>query len=475
MSGGDERDDNSPDDAPSMDPRTWLQLKPQPDAGRTDDGPEAEASFNPQTWFKPGAAPSVAKEIPAAGLDRRLVLGGGAAAALLGVGGLWVATSRKTPAAPAKAVAVSRPDPAVPVTLREQRVRVLSEVTTALRSAGVPPADIDSAAGLLGPVIGSESLDMRLSFGVSTRGSPSLVTLTLRKPDGSGARLQRIGGLLSLEPLASTLKRQIRVIPGEMDDRSFYSSAVSQGLDDSLVEEFASIFAYDFNFSHEIDRGDRFEAGIEQTVNDAGESLGVGRLVYASLNTARNSKAFYRFQPPGESEASWFSRDGKSAVRNLMRSPLAVARVTSLFGMRKHPVLDGVVRQHKGVDFGCPEGTPVFASADGVVVFAGPHGGHGNYVKIRHSETLETAYAHLSGWPAETVVGTTVRQGNVVAFSGNTGTSSGPHLHYEVWVDGQAADPLTYASKETRALTGEMLARFTAYMDDIDRLRRSVV
>lgn len=474
MSGGDDRDDKSPDDAPSMDPRTWLQLKPQPDSDQAGDTPDAEASFNPQTWFKPGAAPVAAKEKPPAGPDRRLLLGGGAAA-LLGVGGLWLATSRKAPAAPVRTAPVARADAAVPVTERAQRVRGLSEVTTALRSAGVPAVDIDSAAGLLAPVVGSGATDMRLSFAVSTQGAPALVALVLRRTDGSGARLRRAAGALVLEPLASALKRQIRVIPGEMDDRSFYSSAVSQGLDDSLVEEFASIFSYDFNFSHEIDRGDRFEAGIEQTVNDAAETIGVGRLVYASLNTAKNSKAFYRFQPPGETEASWFSRDGRSAVRNLMRSPLAVARVTSLFGMRKHPVLDGVVRQHKGVDFGCPEGTPVFASADGVIAFAGPHGGHGNYVKIRHGETLETAYAHLSGWPAGTVVGTPVRQGQVVAFSGNTGTSSGPHLHYEVWVEGQAADPLTYVSKETRSLTGEVLTRFTAYMDEIDRLRRNVV
>jgi murein DD-endopeptidase MepM/ murein hydrolase activator NlpD len=153
-----------------------------------------------------------------------------------------------------------------------------------------------------------------------------------------------------------------------------------------------------------------------------------------------------------------------------MRTPVEGARISSSFGPRMHPVL-GYTRVHKGTDFATPVGTKVYASGDGVVDFVGLHGGHGNYISVRHTKSLETAYAHLSVYGSGIAVGTAVRQGQEIALSGNSGLSSGPHLHYEVIVDGEQVDPMSYETESGRRLADAALAAFQKERDRIDTLR----
>jgi murein DD-endopeptidase MepM/ murein hydrolase activator NlpD len=254
---------------------------------------------------------------------------------------------------------------------------------------------------------------------------------------------------------------------GEMDEQTFYSSAVAAGVDDRLVPEIAAALAYEFDFVRDIHPGDVFEVAVEADKPAGG---GPPTLYYISLVTATKSKAIYRFQPSPAASADWYDAEGRSARRNLMRTPVQGGRVTSTFGLREHPVL-GFTRMHKGVDFGVPLGTPVFASGDGVIGWVGPHGDHGNYVRIDHSGQLATAYAHLSAF-AKLAAGTRVHQGDVIAYSGNTGISTGPHLHYEVIVGGQQIDPATYKQELSPPLTGETLQRFVRERDRIDALRQ---
>jgi murein DD-endopeptidase MepM/ murein hydrolase activator NlpD len=198
--------------------------------------------------------------------------------------------------------------------------------------------------------------------------------------------------------------------------------------------------------------------------------VGAERLVYASLQTQTKSRALYLFQPAGEAKPSWFDGKGAAVARGLMRTPVEGARITSSFGPRLHPVL-GYTRVHKGTDFAVPVGTTVYASGDGVVDFMGPHGGHGNFVRIRHSPELQTAYAHLSGYAPGMSVGAAVRQGQAIGLSGNTGLSSGPHLHYEVIVRDVQVDPMAFQTNSRRALKGEALAAFRKMRDRLDALR----
>jgi len=185
----------------------------------------------------------------------------------------------------------------------------------------------------------------------------------------------------------------------------------------------------------------------------------------------------YAFAPQ-DGEPDWYDARGGGARRALMRTPLDGARVTSVFGPRRHPVL-GYTRAHQGVDFGAGVGTPVFASGDGIVEFAGVARGYGNYLKIRHGPHLVTAYAHLDAFDAGVVPGAAVRQGEIVARSGQTGVGTGPHLHYEVIVDGAHTDPLTALLSLGEGPSEQLKARdlelFRAARDRIDVLRTSAL
>jgi murein DD-endopeptidase MepM/ murein hydrolase activator NlpD len=267
--------------------------------------------------------------------------------------------------------------------------------------------------------------------------------------------------------LAAKLVTQVKVVQGQMDSQSFYSSAVAAGLKDALIPDFFQAFVYDFDFQREIFPGDVFEAAFEQNVNAHGEAVGDLALLYASMVTRAKSRALYRFRPSGATESAWFDGAGKSIRRSLMRTPVEGARISSTFGMRDHPVL-GFTRAHKGTDFATPVGTPVFASGAGRITALGLHGDFGNYIAIRHSPTLSTAYAHLSQFRQGLAIGSTVSQGQQIALTGNTGLTSGPHLHYEVLVDGQQVDSQTFQTEEGFALAGADLAAFTKQRDRID-------
>ncbi len=292
----------------------------------------------------------------------------------------------------------------------------------------------------------------------------------LRRADGSGLLLRDGAGVVEAKSLKSDRTVEVKVVRGEMDANSFYSSAVAAGVRDSLIDDFAAAFAFDFDFQREIKPGDIFEAAFDRQIDGEGAVAGSERLVYVSLQAATRSRALYAFQPPGDAQPSWFDGNGVSVVRGLMRTPVNGARITSSFGPRLHPVL-GYTRLHKGTDFAVPVGTAVYASGDGVVEFAGSHGGHGNFVRIRHKAQLETAYAHLSRFAPGIVVGAAVRQGQPIAFSGNTGLSSGPHLHYEVVVGGAQVDPMSFKMSQGRSLNGQALVAFRRERDRIDGLR----
>jgi murein DD-endopeptidase MepM/ murein hydrolase activator NlpD len=432
-----------------------------------------EPSFNPRTWApsppERAAAPQVAG-LPDVrrGPGRRLVLGGaiGGGLALAAAGALIL---RPGPGPrPARKAAFA--DAATATLRRSLIVAGPGDIAEALAGVGLGADRAHEAARLALDGLGTAPGELRVSLQLV--GPPTdLGRMEIRHLDGSGVQVAAdAAGRLVATPLASDLASKVKVVRGEMDDNSFYSSAVSAGVTDSLISDFANAFAFDFDFQREIKPGDIFEAAFEQTVNGGGETVGADRLLYASLQTQAKSRALYRFKVPGEGAAAWFDGNGSSIVRSLMRTPVEGARITSSFGPRMHPVL-GYTRIHKGTDFATPIGTTVYASGDGVVDFVGVHGGHGNYMRVRHSPSLETAYAHLSAYGAGMAVGVAVRQGQAIALSGNTGLSSGPHLHYEVIVNDEQVDPMTFQTTSGRALSGHDLDAFRKERDRIDSLR----
>jgi murein DD-endopeptidase MepM/ murein hydrolase activator NlpD len=437
-----------------------------------DDRPGAVSglSFDPNTWLKPGAkaveeprsppdsAPPPARPAPSS--RRGLLIGAGAAAGVAVVG--------------AAAFAILRPGRKAGSPPGQRQVLTLSDFGSlgpALAAAGLGAQDsaqiIAAAKAALPPAASGE---LRLEMDLARdAGAVSLLTLTVTRPDGLGVKVTRGEQGFVAAPLTATTASLVKVARGQMDAQSFYSSAVSSGLSDVLIPQFFQAFVYDFDFQREIARGDLFEAAYEQQVNSRQEAVGAQKLLYASMTTKQKSRALYRFVEAGQAP-EWFDGSGKNIRRSLMRTPVEGARISSTFGMRDHPVL-GFTRMHKGTDFATPAGTPVFASGAGLITAMGLHGEYGNYVAIKHNPMLSTAYAHLSAFAPDLHIGSQVNQGQQIALSGNTGLSSGPHVHYEVLVDGQQVDSQAYQTEEGRALAGPAVAAFTKERDRIDAAR----
>jgi murein DD-endopeptidase MepM/ murein hydrolase activator NlpD len=446
--------------------------------------PAATPSFDPSTWLKPTEAPAAAEPPPkveptpkmaatapaAAAQSRRLVLiGGGVAGAAVLAGGAAFLL-RKSPAGPAAAASGGG----------MQQVLTLPDLNAldqALAANGLAPAArtqvVAAARSAMPAEAATGELRMELDLARDGGDAVSLQALTLTRTDGLGVKVTPAAQGFAAVPLTAATTAMVKVARGQMDAQSFYSSAVTSGLIDALIPQFFQAFVYDFDFQREIKPGDVFEAAYEQRSNARGEAVGPPQLLYASMVTQQKSRALYRFTPAGQ-QTEWFDGSGRSIRRSLMRTPVEGARVSSTFGMRDHPVL-GFTRMHKGTDFATPVGTPVFASGAGKVTWAGPRGDFGNFVTIQHTPMLVTAYAHLDKFADGLKVGSDVSQGQPIGLTGNTGLTSGPHLHYEVRVDGQQVDSQTYQTEESQPLAGAILATFTKERDRIDAARAASV
>ncbi len=259
-------------------------------------------------------------------------------------------------------------------------------------------------------------------------------------------------------------------------DTSLYVSAKKAGLSEAALDEFARIMSFSVDFQREIRRGDGFEA-LVQTKRDliTGKRVSNTDIHYLSMTLSGKRLEFFRYEHQS-GDSGYYDRDGKSAARTLMRTPINGARLSSGFGMRKHPVL-GYSKAHRGVDFAAASGTPIMAAGSGIVEYAGWNGSYGRYVRIRHNGTYKTAYAHLSRISKGLSPGSRVSQGDVIGRVGSSGRSTGPHLHYEILVSGTKVNPLTVRLPASRGLDESERETFLANVDIItdELLSRGIV
>lgn len=465
----------------SFDPRQWqLQGKTGTPASAT-----SPLGSTPEFWraaARGGSEPPAASPTPSPkrGSKARLLPYAASFAILVGAG-LLAGLQRQAPGPSADTPTLASGDEqaaAPPAEQADSIERALSlsspsELASALTSAGVPAAEASAAtaavAGALGQPGEVRAVMMLTQDGTGTH----LQRLQASYADGSGATVDRHGdGTYAANRVVADLTRKIQVIRGELDSESFYSSAVTAGLTDSLVPEFINAFAYDFNLASEVQAGDTFEVAFEQSVNGRGEAVGAPQLLYASLTTRAKSKALYRYVPPG-GEPAWYDGNGGSIKRGFMRTPIDGARISSKYGMRFHPVLH-YTRLHAGVDFAAPIGTPIYAAADGTVSTASPNKCGGNWVIIDHDKGMQTRYFHLSRYADGLHAGQHVTQGETVGYVGVTGTcTTGPHLHYETLVKGEHIDPLSIPvdSGTVKRLEGAAIQGFMHERDRIDVAR----
>ena len=233
--------------------------------------------------------------------------------------------------------------------------------------------------------------------------------------------------------LISKLDKEI-VYEENLIQSSFYKAAVDKKIPINLIVEFARIYGFQVDFQRDIRKKDRYQILYEIYVDQEGKTRDVGNILFANLELSGIDNVLYYFDY--ENHEGHYDEAGKSNRKFLMKTPINGARLSSSFGMRKHPI-DGFNKMHRGTDFAAPEGTPIMASGDGRVTKVGWCGGGGNCVKIKHNSTYQTIYAHMLKFASGVKTGTRVKQGQIIGFVGSTGKSTGPHLHYEVIENGR--------------------------------------
>ena len=342
----------------------------------------------------------------------------------------------------------------------------------AVRRTGIAAEEASAVAATLSSAMDMSAIRAGLRFETAIakprggRGDPRLIGLTLRTGPASQVTVSRtFDGALRLRALEERVTDEIVVLKGKVEG-SLSASAQREGVPASVRRKAGQLFSHKFDMDRDIRASDDFTYVYGRTVTENGRVIGTDGLLYAELKGV----AFYRFQPAGAKEAQYFDATGKNTRSAFMRTPLErFSRISSNFGFRRHPIA-GYRKMHQGIDFAAGTGTPVVAPADGVVVEARRWGGYGNWLRIRHSNGLETGYGHLSRYASGMRAGQRVRQGQVVAYVGSTGASTGPHLHYEIWRGGRRINPAGVKTTEGTVLSGADLVAFRAEKARIDRI-----
>ena len=250
--------------------------------------------------------------------------------------------------------------------------------------------------------------------------------------------------------------------------QSLYKSALNKKIPANIVVEFAKIYGFQVDFQRDIRKRDKFQIMYEIFIDDNGKIIETGEILYANLKLSGQDNILYYFD--SKNNYGHYDKSGKSVKKALMKTPINGARLSSPFGMRKHPI-DGFNKMHRGTDFAAPMGTPIMASGDGVVKKAGWCGGGGNCVVIKHNSSYQTVYAHMSKFAKGIRSGVRVKQTQVIGYVGSTGKSTGPHLHYEVIFNGKKINSQTLKLPSGKILKGEARKIFETQKIKLDVLK----
>ena len=254
--------------------------------------------------------------------------------------------------------------------------------------------------------------------------------------------------------------------------QSLYKSAVDLDIEINVIIEFARIYGFQVDFQRDIRKNDSFQILYEVFEDDNGKVYETGNIIFADLNLRGQENPFYHFKKKGLE--GHYDGSGKSVKKTLMKTPINGARLSSSFGMRKHPI-DGFNKMHQGTDFAAPEGTPIMASGSGVIIRARWCGGGGNCVKIKHNTTYQTIYAHMKMFGRGIKEGVRVKQGRIIGYVGSTGKSTGPHLHYEVIENGVKINSQTLKLPSGKILTAQARREFEISKIKIDVLKSELI
>lgn len=360
----------------------------------------------------------------------------------------------------------------------DMTVRRGQTFASVLDRAGASRVDAARAIAALEPLFSARDLraGQNLSVFMETRqlaalettadALPRLAGFSFRPDSERTLTVARSGDSFRAREANQALTRELVRVRGEVSS-SLYMAAIEAGATDRIVVELAKILGFAVDF-RTIQPGDDFDIVFERFVNPRGETQHTGNIAYLYFDGRRDPLEYYRFE--SEDGPGYYTAEGESAQRLLMKMPINGARISSSFGMRFHPVL-ATNRPHNGTDFAAPRGTPIMAAGNGVVERANRFGSFGNYIRIRHSNGYQTAYAHLRGFARGIRAGSRVTQGQTIGYVGTTGRSTGPHLHYEVHLNGRPTNPMALDLPTGRTLEDGEMGAFIAERDRIRDLR----
>ena len=281
--------------------------------------------------------------------------------------------------------------------------------------------------------------------------------------------LSRVNGKTKFNQKIVTLKLDKKIIFKENTIlQSLYKAATDQNIPPNTIIEFARIYGFQVDFQRDIRKDDKFQIMYEVFIDKNKKIVETGEIIFANLRLSGQDNSLYYFDK--KDALGHYDKNGKSVQKALMKTPINGARLSSSFGLRKHPI-DGFTKMHRGTDFAAPKGTPIMASGNGIIKKVGWCGGGGNCIKIRHNSTYETVYAHMSKFARGMKTGVRVKQGQTIGFVGSTGKSTGPHLHYEVIVNGKKVNSQTLKLPSGKILKGKNRRLFETNKIKIDVLR----
>ena len=293
-------------------------------------------------------------------------------------------------------------------------------------------------------------------------GSNTLVNFVYPISNTSSVEIRRSQNTFLVKEKNLQLNKK-EIVVKNIIKNNLYSSAMEVRIEPNIIVEFARIFGFEVDFQRDIRKGDWFEILYEKFEDDNDKVRDTGKIIYASMYVNGEEINLYNFNFKNDEE--YYDIKGKSITKSLMKTPINGARLSSSFGMRKHPIL-GYNKMHRGTDFAAPSGTPIMASGSGTITRARWCGGGGNCVKIKHNSTYETIYAHMKAFAKGIREGKKVRQGQIIGYVGSTGLSTGPHLHYEVLVNGKKVNSQRLKLPSGKILKGDARKQF-----ELDRIK----
>ena len=369
---------------------------------------------------------------------------------------------------------------APPVADRKLKVRSGDTLMGLLVSAGIDQIDARDAIVAMRDVFQPRDLqpgqDLHLAFAPEDESAGSLGGLQLvslrfqpdperdikiqRKPEGPGFVARTM-----VRPLTVEIRHSDMVI-----ERSLFEAGAGHDVPPRIMAEVMRAFSHSVDFQRQVRKTDQLELLYESHLDSSGRQAKTGALLYAALTLSGKRQELYHFTTKS-GRGDYYDTKGHSIRKTLLRTPVDGARLSSTYGMRKHPIL-GYTMMHRGLDFAAPRGTPVFAAGDGQVDRIGRNGAYGKYIRLKHNKSFKTAYAHLSRYAKGLKRGGKVKQGQVIGYVGSTGRSTGPHLHYEILHKGRQVNPLKLDLPVGHELAGAELKAFKKNKARIDELRR---